>query len=177
MVTGLLPEDELPEEEPDEPLVEPDVPLARVVTGFAALVVVVPDAVAGVPLVRVVTELELPAEVEPPAPTVPCEPLARVATAAEDPTEPPALCEPLAPVLTEPFAPCPGEPVAIAPRGPGEWPADSWRMTWIVRLVTCVRTSTGLWAASAVLGLFDGRSASAARAPAAIAVSAATIRV
>jgi hypothetical protein len=163
-----------PEDEP--PDVEPDL-LVRVVTGFDPPFVVVPLGVVWERLVRVVTGLEPAAELVPlPEPTL-CEPLVRVATAPDDATEPLGRCEPLAPVLTEPFPPCPGEPVAIAPRGFGDGPAGSWRMTWIVRRITCVRTSTGVRDASATLGLSDGRSANAAKAPAAIAVRAARSRV
>jgi hypothetical protein len=67
--------------------------------------------------------------------------------------------------------------VATAPRGLGPCPVRSWRITWIVRLITCVRTSTGWRAASAVVGGFAGCSAIAASAPAASVATAAIARV
>jgi hypothetical protein len=48
---------------------------------------------------------------------------------------------------------------------------------WIVRRITSVRTSTGFRAASTAVGVLDGRSANAAKTPAASAVAAAAARV
>jgi hypothetical protein len=131
VVTGPLPAAELP-----DPAWEP---LLRVVTG--TLPAAEPLDPAWEPLVRVVTGALPAAELPDPM----CEPLERVAGAPGEPLLDPARCEPLAPVLAE--AP------ACEPRGPvgepGERAPDSWWITWIVRRITWVRTSTaGLRAAS-----------------------------
>lgn len=128
----LAPEEPEPEPELDEP--ELCEPLVRVATGE-------PDETP---------EVEAAAELWPP--------LARVATPAALDAEPlPEWpCEPLAPVLTEPpWDPRP--PVAIAPRGVGKRPERSWRTTWTVRLITCVRYCTaGVRAASVATVLSAG---------------------
>jgi hypothetical protein len=99
-------------------------------------------------LVRVVTgALPLPL---PEAPAPPAEdPLERVATAPDPAPAPlPPPCDPLAPVRADlpeprpPGHPCPER---------GNLPPGSWRMTWIVLRITCVRTSAaGFRAATAV---------------------------
>jgi hypothetical protein len=161
-------------------------PLVRVLTGALAgaegapcdpLVRVLTGALAGAegepcdPLVRVLTGALAGAEGEP------CDPLVRVLTGALAGAEG-EPCDPLVRVLTGALAvaACP----ALAPPEPLAWKlaAGSWRMMWIVRRITWVRTSTaGLRAASVpVVAPSDGLSANAARPPATSAMTAATNR-
>ncbi len=99
-----------------------------------------------------------------PAGAVPTEPLARLRGAAET-----ALAElaadPLEPVCTAALPP-PAPPAArrAVLRGRG---GRSWWTTWIVRRITCVRTSaTGVLAPLADGACAPGRTANAASAPA-----------
>ena len=98
------------------------------------------------PLVRVATgalAAERPADATPDAA---CAPLVRVATAPEPEADPlPATgrasrsrrsAPPPAPLRTR------ARRSATAPRGVGKCPARSWRTTWIVRRITCVRYCT-----------------------------------
>lgn len=159
MLTGL------PGEPPEDE--EPDVALDRVVTGFA-VEPGLPDAACDA-LVRVATGAGA-------ALTNGCEPLERVIGAAVTPGPvAPRAWERLVLVVT-------GTPAcraagALAREGRGS-AARWWRVTWIVRRITSVRTSTaGLRAASVAVVSEGGRIANAAKATAASAVTAATIRV
>jgi hypothetical protein len=109
-----------------------------------------------------------------------CEPLLRVATGTADACDwpvPPA-CAPLARVAAALGRARPATTRAPEPREPRRRAPGSWRITWIVRRITCVRTSTaGLRAARiAVLLLGAGLKASAARPPAVTAMTTAATR-
>jgi hypothetical protein len=90
------------------PDAEPDEPLDRVVTGLDPLAAGVPLEPKGCePLLRVATGVELPTELAAAPPLAACEPLLRVATGVELPTgvapaPAPAACEPLVRVVTAP---------------------------------------------------------------------------
>jgi hypothetical protein len=124
------------------------------------------------PLLRVATGAAEPVLCPP---FVPCAPLARVATAAV-PAVCAVRCPPLEVVLA--FPPCPAITRAEELRTPRSSAPDSWRMTWIVRRITWVRTSTaGLRAASVAVDVpAAGLSANAARPPATAAMAMATMR-
>jgi hypothetical protein len=125
-------------------------------------------------LLRVVTGTPEPVVVWPVL--APCPPLARVATAATD-SPMAAWCLPLAAVLAWAWA-WPAATTADTPREPRNGAPGSWRITWIVRRITWVRTSTaGLRDARVAVGvLAAGFSANAARPPVATAIAKAAAR-
>jgi hypothetical protein len=147
---------------PEEPPLVPPLPAAPLVRVRTASAPPEDGAVAFAPLVCVRTGAA-PLARELPVLPLPVDPLVRVRGAEELPLDAGAT-----PVPREPLAAVRGAPAAVARTlellpaarlAPAERRLCSWRTTWTVRLMTCVRTSVaGCSARATRVGVEPARS-------------------